>query len=79
MGMNSGAHRVILVKNPVISHQRGKDREVFKTSGTYFWFIEIVLVQTVPNIFSSNQPIILFKFVIILFHISYENGELYTM
>ena len=29
--------RVNLVKNPVISHERGKDREVFTTSGTYPW------------------------------------------
>jgi hypothetical protein len=33
----SDTHRVNLVANPVISHQRGKDREVFTTSGTYPW------------------------------------------
>ena len=27
--------RVNIVTNPVISHERGKDREVFTTSGTY--------------------------------------------
>ena len=27
----------ILVKNPVINHERGKDREVLMTSGTYPW------------------------------------------
>ena len=29
--------RINLVTNPVISHERGKDREVFATSGTYLW------------------------------------------
>jgi hypothetical protein len=29
--------RVNLVTNPVISHERGKDREVLTTSGTYPW------------------------------------------
>ena len=29
--------RVNLVTNPVISHERGEDREVFTTSGTYPW------------------------------------------
>ena len=32
----SETRRVHLVTNPVISHERGKDREVF-TSGTYPW------------------------------------------
>jgi hypothetical protein len=27
----------MLVKNPVINHERGKDREVLMTSGTYPW------------------------------------------
>ena len=31
----SGTRRVNLVTNPVISHERGKDREVFTTNGTY--------------------------------------------
>ena len=30
----SDTRRVNLVTNPVISHERGKDREVFTTSGT---------------------------------------------
>ena len=30
-----GTRRVNLITNPVISHQRGKDREVLTTSGTY--------------------------------------------
>jgi len=34
---SSGACRVTLVTNPVISHEWGKDREVFTTSGTYPW------------------------------------------
>jgi len=33
----SGTRRVILVTYPVISRERGKDREVFTTSGTYPW------------------------------------------
>jgi hypothetical protein len=33
----SGTRRVNLVTNPVISHERGKAREVFTTSGTYPW------------------------------------------
>ena len=33
----SDTRRVNLVKNPVTSHERGKDREVFTTSGTYPW------------------------------------------
>jgi hypothetical protein len=31
----SGTRRVNLVTNPVISHERGKEREVFTTSGTF--------------------------------------------
>ena len=31
----SDTHRVILVTNPMISHEWGTDREVFTTSGTY--------------------------------------------
>jgi hypothetical protein len=31
----SDTRRVNLVTNPVISHKRGKDREVLTTSGTY--------------------------------------------
>ena len=33
----SGIRRVNLVTNPVITHEWGKDREVFTTSGTYLW------------------------------------------
>jgi hypothetical protein len=33
----SDTRRVNLVTNPVISHERGKDREVLTTSGTYPW------------------------------------------
>ena len=33
----SGNRRVNLVTNPVISHEWGKYREVFTTSGTYPW------------------------------------------
>ena len=33
----SDTRRVNLVTNPVISHEREKDREVFTTNGTYPW------------------------------------------
>jgi hypothetical protein len=33
----SDTHRVNLATNPVISHERGKNRKVFTTSGTYRW------------------------------------------
>jgi hypothetical protein len=45
----SDTHRVNLVTNPLISHERGKDREVFTTSGTYPW-------SFVTQIFHSDQP-----------------------
>jgi hypothetical protein len=32
-----GHRRVTLVRNPVISHERGKDRIVITTNGTYPW------------------------------------------
>ena len=38
-----------LVTNPVASHERGKDREVFTTSGTY-------PLSFVTKIFHSGQP-----------------------
>ena len=45
----SDTRRVNLVTNPVISHERGKDREVFTTSGTYPW-------SFVTQIFHNGQP-----------------------
>jgi hypothetical protein len=45
----SDTHRVNLVTNLVISHERGKDREVFTTSGTYPW-------SFVTQIFHNSQP-----------------------
>ena len=45
----SGTRRVNLVTNLVISHERGKDREVFTTSGTYPW-------SCVTQIFHNGQP-----------------------
>jgi hypothetical protein len=45
----SDSRRVNLVTNPVISHERGKDREVFMTSGTYIW-------SFVTQIFHNHQP-----------------------
>jgi hypothetical protein len=41
-------HRVNLVTNPVINHERGKDRKVY-TSGIYPW-------SSVTQIFHSGQP-----------------------
>jgi hypothetical protein len=45
----SDTSRVNLVTNPVKSHERGKDWEVFTTSGTYPW-------SFVTQIFHSGQP-----------------------
>ena len=45
----SDTRRVNLATNPVISHERGKDREVFTTSGTYPW-------SFVTQIFHNGQP-----------------------
>jgi hypothetical protein len=45
----SGTRRVNLVTNPGISHDWGKDREVFTTSGTYPW-------SFVTQVFHSGQP-----------------------
>ena len=45
----SDTRRVNLVTNQVISHERGKDREVFTTSGTYPW-------SFVTQIFHNGQP-----------------------
>jgi len=48
-GFTSDTRRVNLVTNPVISNERGKDREVFTTSGTYPW-------SFVAQIFHNGQP-----------------------
>jgi hypothetical protein len=45
----SDTHRVNLVTDLVISNERGKDREVFTTSGTYPW-------SFVTQIFHNSQP-----------------------
>ena len=45
----SDTRRVNLVTNPFISHEWGKDREVFTTSGTYPW-------SFVTQIFHNVQP-----------------------
>ena len=45
----SDTRRVNLVTNPVISHERGKDREVLTTSGIYLW-------SFVTQIFHNGQP-----------------------
>ena len=44
----SDTRHVNLVTNPVICHERGKDREVFTTSGTYPW-------SFVTQIFHNGQ------------------------
>jgi len=44
-----GTHRANLVTNPMINHERGKDLEVFTTSGTYPW-------SFVTQIFHNGQP-----------------------
>jgi hypothetical protein len=42
----SGTRRVNLVTNPVISHEWGKDREVFTRSGTYhLWYRYSIAVK----------------------------------
>ena len=46
---NNDTRRVSLVTNPVVSHERGKDREVLTTSGTYPW-------SFVTHIFHSGPP-----------------------
>ena len=45
----SDTRRFNLVTTPVISHERGKDREVFTTSETYPW-------SFVTQIFNNGQP-----------------------
>ena len=40
----SDTRRVNLVTNPVISHERGKDRGVFTTSGTYPWSLSVIVL-----------------------------------
>jgi hypothetical protein len=45
----SDTRRDNLVTNPVIVHERGKDREVLTTNGTYPW-------SFVTQMFHSGQP-----------------------
>jgi len=45
----SDTRRVNLVTNPMISHERGKDREVFTTCVTYPW-------SFVTQLFHNGQP-----------------------
>ena len=40
----SDTRRVNLVTNPVISHERGKDRGVLTTSGTYRWSLSVIVL-----------------------------------
>ena len=47
----SGTRRVNLVTNPVISHEWGKDREVFTRSGTYhLWHRYSIAVNQVKSV-----------------------------
>ena len=48
----SDIRRVYLVTNPVTIHERGKDREVQTTSGTYPW-------SFLPQIFRNGLPSLL--------------------
>ena len=46
----SDTRRVNLVTNPVISHEWGKDQEVFTTSGTYPWsFMTQIFHNDLPS------------------------------
>ena len=46
----SGTRRVNLVTNPMISHEWGKDLEIFTTSGTYLWsFLTQILHNGQPS------------------------------
>ena len=46
----SGTRRVTLVTNPMISHERGTDREVFAPSGTYSWsFVTQIYRNGLPS------------------------------
>ena len=54
----SDTRRVNLVTNPVISHVRGKEREVFTTSVTYPWsFVTQGKRFYTYNEFTSNSEL----------------------
>jgi hypothetical protein len=40
----SGTCRVTLATNLVISHEWGKERKVFMTSGTYMWSLIVIFM-----------------------------------
>jgi hypothetical protein len=42
----NGSHRVTVVTNPVISHELGKDRKVFTTSGTYLGLFVTQIIRS---------------------------------
>jgi hypothetical protein len=54
----SGTRHVNLVTNPVMSHERGKDREVFTTSGTYPWKYNcepnVLSMKLMNNVINKN-------------------------
>ena len=45
----SDTRRVNLVKHPLICHERGKDRQVFTTSGTYPWSSFVTQIHVVHS------------------------------
>jgi hypothetical protein len=51
----SGTRRVNLVTNPVISHEWGKDQEVFAISGTYSWSFITQIFHSGENL--SSPPV----------------------
>jgi hypothetical protein len=53
----SGTRRVNLVTNSVISHEWGKDQEVFTTGGTYPWsFVTHIFHECRPNHGDDRKP-----------------------
>jgi hypothetical protein len=64
----SDTRRVNLVTNPVISNERGKDREVLTTSGTYPWSFVTQILQVLHVCFVDRCfcPFLLFLLAIAL-------------
>ena len=53
----SGTRDVNLVTNPVISRERGKDRDVFTTSGTYTWSLMTHIFHSGHRSQGGDSPI----------------------
>jgi hypothetical protein len=65
----SDTRHVNLVKNPVIIHERGKDQEMFTTSGTYPWsFVTQAIVLSVLLRY-TDCPFGIFKLFILMFEL----------